>query len=226
MFWPAQIRRLHGQRVFAPDLPGHGKSSGLGHHTIADYADVLVEFVKSLNLSTVVLIGHSMGGAIALEFAARLPSRVLGLVLMGSGARLRVSAELLRTASSSETFPEAIKLLTQLSFASQTDSRLKELASRRLAETRLPVLHGDLLACDAFDASGRLASISAPTLIVCGAADKMTAPIHSVYLREHIAGARLEIVADAGHMVMLEKPEVVAQLLSDFLDSVLYQPGR
>jgi len=226
LFWPPQVRRLHNQRVYAPDLPGHGKSSGLGRHTISDYASVLLEFVQTLNLSTVVLVGHSMGGAIALEFAARFPSQVLGLVLVGSGARLRVSAELMRSTSNLETFPEAIKLLMQLSFAPHTDARLKELASRRLAEIRLHVLQGDLLACDAFDGSKRLAAITVPTLIVCGAADKMTPPVHSVYLREHIAGARLELVPDAGHMVMLEKPELVAGRLSDFLDSIVYQPGR
>jgi pimeloyl-ACP methyl ester carboxylesterase len=226
LFWPAQLRRLHDQRIFAPDLPGHGKSTGLGHHTIADYVSVLLEFIRSLNLSTVVLVGHSMGGAIALDFAAREPRRVLGLVLVGSGARLRVAPDLLRTTSAIETFPEAVRLLTERSFAPRTDARLKELAARRLAETRPPVLHGDLLACDAFDASGRLAAIAAPTLIVCGAADQMTAPVQSAYLREHIAGSRLEMVPDAGHMVMLEKPEVVAQLLSTFLDSITYQPGR
>jgi len=226
LFWPAQIRRLPDQRVFAPDLPGHGRSSGLGHHSISDYAGVLLEFVKALNLSTVVLVGHSMGGAIALDFSARYPSRVLGLVLVGTGATLRVSAALMRTTSHLETFPEAIKLLTRLSFGPQTDARLKELASRRLAEIRLPVLHGDLLACDAFEGSQQLAAITAPTLILCGTADKMTPPVHSVFLRDHIAGARLELVPDAGHMVMLEKPELVAGLLSDFLDSIGYQPGR
>jgi pimeloyl-ACP methyl ester carboxylesterase len=226
LFWPAQIRRLHDQRIFAPDLPGHGKSSGLGHHMIADYVDVLLEFVQALKLSTVVLVGHSMGGAMALDFAARFPRRVLGLVLVGSGARLRVAPDLLRTTSNPSTLPEAIKLLSQLSFAPQTDVRLKELASRRLAETRLPVLHGDLLACEAFDASDRLSELSMPTLVVCGTADKMMPPVHSTHLREHISGARLELVPDAGHMVMLEKPEVVAQLLSDFLDSIAYQPGK
>jgi pimeloyl-ACP methyl ester carboxylesterase len=226
LFWPAPVRRLHDQRILAPDLPGHGRSSGLGRHTIADYADVLLEFVRTLNLSTIVLVGHSMGGAIALDFAARFPRRVLGLVLVGTGARLRVAPDLLRTTSNPETFPEAVQLLVQRSFAPHTDARLKDLAAQRLAETRLPVLHGDLLACDAFDASGRLSEISAPTLIVCGAADKMTPPVHSTYLQEHISGARLELVPDAGHMVMLEKPEIVAGVLGSFLDSIAYQPGK
>ncbi len=225
LFWPPQIRRLDGQRVLAPDLPGHGKSPGLAHHTVSDYADAVVEFLEAINLNSAVIVGHSMGGAIALDIAARFPRRVLGLGLMGTGAKLRVAPDLLRGTAQPPTFPAAIRQLTDLSFSPQAESRLKDLATRRLAETRPAVLHGDLLACDAFDARAQLSRIQAPVLIVCGAADRMTPPAYSTYLRQHIPLARLELVPAAGHMVMLEKPEAVAGLLDDFLDSISYRPG-
>ena len=78
LFWPPQIRRMHNQRIFAVDLPGHGKSEGVGHHTIDDYTFEILEFIKALKLNAVVLVGHSMGGAIALKAAMLSPKKVLG----------------------------------------------------------------------------------------------------------------------------------------------------
>ncbi len=226
LFWPPQIRRLHEERIFAPDLPGHGKSSGLGRHAIEDYSADVLEFVGILNLSASVLVGHSMGGAIALDIALRFPERVTGLVLVGTGARLRVAPELLRSTADPSTASEAFQLMSDLSFSPETDLRLKETASQRLAETRLPVLHGDLLACDKFDVREQLPGISVPTLVLCGAVDRMTPPAYSAFLQQKIPGARLAIVERAGHMVMLEQPEAVATLIGDFLQTIVHHPGR
>lgn len=226
LFWPPQVRRLHDQRIFAVDLPGHGRSPGLGHHAIDDYAEVVIGFLDALGLSTSVLVGHSMGGAIALDIARQWPRRVLGLVLVASGAKLRVAPDLLRMTAEPSTSGAAIQLLTDLSFAPQAPARLKELSAQRLAETRLPVLNGDLIACDAFDMRDQVRLISAPALIICGSADRMTPPAYSTYLEQQMPAARLELVADAGHMVMLERPDAVAASLGAFLDSIPYRPGR
>jgi pimeloyl-ACP methyl ester carboxylesterase len=88
------------------------------------------------------------------------------------------------------------------------------------------VLYGDFLACDAFDPGARPAKISAPTLILFGQEDKMISPQAGKVLQNQIPGARFELVPDAGHMVMLEQPDRVAELLSAFLKSVPYQPGK
>lgn len=225
LYWPPQIRRLHEQRIFAPDLPGHGKSGGLGCHTVDDYTDALAEFIEALQLNRVVLIGHSMGGAIALLMAVRKPKRVLGLGLVGTGARLRVTPALLQGTAHASSFPAAVRMISELSFARHTSPRLKELAAQRMAEVRPDVLHGDFLACNGFDVTAELSKISMPALILCGDADKMTPPKNSEFLQEHIAGARLEIIPNAGHMLMLEQPDQVADLLTGFINSVPYQPG-
>lgn len=226
LYWPPQIRRLHNQRIFAVDLPGHGKSGGIGHHTIDDYVGEILEFMKALRLNAAVLVGHSMGGAIALETAIRYPKRVLGLGLAGSGARLRVAPAILQSASDPSTFADTVHMINAYSYAPQTNARLKELGEQRMLETRSTVLYGDLLACDAFDVMDRLSKISAPTLILCGAEDKMTPLRNSEFMRDHIAGTRLEIVPNAGHNVMLEQPNQVAEILADFLDAIPYQPGQ
>ena len=84
-------------------------------------------------------------------------------------------------------------------------------------ETRPAVLYGDLMACDAFDVMDQLSRLSLSTLIVCGSDDKMTPLRYSEFLRDHIHGACLEVVPNAGHMVMLEQPDLVSDLLADFL---------
>ena len=226
LYWPPQVRRLHDQRIFTVDLPGHGKSTGLGHQTIEDYSGEIIEFLKALKLNAAILIGHSMGGAISLKAALQFPKRVLGLGLVGSGARLRVNSTLLHSASNPATFAESTRLVTDLSFSPNANPRLKELAMQRMTETRPSVLYGDFLACDAFDVRNRLSTISVPTLILCGAEDKMTPVKNSVYLRDNIPGARMEILPGAGHMLMLEQPDRVAELLADFLNSIPYRPGK
>jgi pimeloyl-ACP methyl ester carboxylesterase len=225
LYWPPQIRRLHDQRVFAVDLSGHGKSGGIGYHTIEDYAGEVIEFMASLGLNSAVLVGHTMGGAIALEAGTRFPSRLLGLCLVGSGAKLPVAPEILRNTSDPSTFSAAIGLIRHLSFADETSPRLRELAAQRMAETRPSVLHGDFLACSAFDATGQLSQVAVPTLILCGAEDRMTPPRFSEFLHKNIVGAQLEIIARAGHMVMLEQPDLVADKLARFLNTISYRPG-
>ena len=226
LYWPPQIRRLHNHRVYALDLPGHGKSEGIGHHSIDDYVTEVMVFIKALKLNSVILVGHSMGGAIALSAAVRFPKRVLALGLLGSAARLRVSPIILQRASDPAKIAEAIRLVIDLSFAPQSSARLRELAAQRMAETRPAVLYGDFLACDDFNITDQLSRISTPTIILCGAEDKMTPIKDSEFLRDHITGARLDIVSDAGHMLMLEQPDLVAEVLADFLDPIVYRPGR
>lgn len=225
LYWPPQVRRLHGQRTFAVDLPGHGRSAGIGCHRVEDYTDTVLEFMKDRGLNAAVWVGHSMGGAIALDAALRFPQRVLALGLIGAGARLRIDPDLLRHASQEATFPAAINLIGGRSFAAETDLRLKELALQRMGEIRPSVFLGDLMACDAFDAMDRLAEINLPTLIVCGSEDQMTPPRYSEYLHDNIPGSRLQVIAEAGHMVMLEQPDEVAEALAEFVAPIAYKPG-
>jgi pimeloyl-ACP methyl ester carboxylesterase len=222
--WPPQLRRLPDQRIFAPDLPAHGKSEGIGRHTIEDYVQDVLEFMSELKIYSAILVGHSMGSAVALSAAIHFPKRVTALGLIGSGVRLRVAPALLRASSDPSTFASAVRMINDASFSSQS-SRIKELSIQQMMETRSTVLYGDLMACDAFDAMGQLSKLSRPTLIICGSDDTMTPLRYSEFLRDHIAGARLEVVSNAGHMVMLEQPDLGSGLLADFFNSIPYHSG-
>jgi len=223
--WPPQIRRLNGERLFAVDLPGHGKSGGVGCQRVNDYATSLLYFLDEIKLPRAVFVGHSMGCAIALTLALQHPDRTLALGLIGGGARLRVAPSIIENASNPATFELAIRSIHEWAFSPKADARLKELAMQRMNETRPTVLHGDFLACDVFNETENLGKIQIPTLVVCGEEDKMTPLRYSEYLAQHIPKAELITIPEAGHMVQLEKPDEVADTLESFLKKIFYQPG-
>ena len=224
--WPAQIRRLGGFRVFALDLPGHGKSDqGGGYQSIRAYADHLLDWLSAMGLHQAVFVGHSMGGAIALELAIDNAEHVIGLGLVATGARLHIQPELLADASSPATFNQTVDFLVSHSFTQQASPGLVRLAAKRLAQIRPGVLYGDLLASASFDRMDRLGKIFQPVIILCGAEDEMTPVRSSQILLDLIPGAELELIPRAGHMVMLEQPEVVARALQTFLNRLVFVPG-
>lgn len=225
LYWPPEIRRLKDQRIYALDLPGHGKSEGIGRQSVAEYARSVLEFMGSLKIHKAVFVGHSMGGAVALWLGIHNPSRTLGLGLISTASRLRVSPELLSASSVAATLPLAVKATVELAFSPHTDPHLKELAAQRMSEVHYPVLHGDFLACNAFDETSLLGRAKAPALIVCGSEDRMTPARYSEALHGRLKKSLYHLVDGAGHMLMLEQPQVVANLLDLFLNSLDYQPG-
>lgn len=215
--WPSELRRLPGQDVYAVDLPGHGRSGGPGEQTLGAYADRLSAWMDSTGAPRMFVLGHSMGGGIALEMAHRHTHRVAGLGLFSSGARLPIPAELVEATKSASNYDVALKSLRGLSFSPSTSPRLVKLAMRRLAEVRPSVLHNDFLACQSFDASGYLDEIHLPTLVVCGSQDGMAPLRRSQFLVSRIGKAELRVMAGAGHMAPLEKPGESAGIVGEFL---------
>jgi len=215
MHWPGELRRLPERPVYALDLPGHGESGGRGRTEIAAYVEVVRGFADALGLPAFVLGGHSMGGGIALECALHYPGRLAGLVLVGTGARLRVAPQFL--AGVLDDFAATTELLATWTHGERADPNLQRLYLRRLREVDPQVIHGDFVACDVFDCMTDVARITVPTLIICGASDRMTPVKYSRYLAAQIAGAQLVEVPGAGHMVALERPTIVAAAVARFL---------
>lgn len=213
--WPQAIRELPGCRVLALDLPGHGASPPPAQRSVGAYARSVLGLLDALGVPSAIAAGHSMGGAIALTLALEAPARVAGLALVGTGARLRVAPQILQATSDPEVYRLRFgEASAERSFGSGASPKLRREFARGWQAVPAPVAHGDFLACDAFDIMARLGEIRTPTAVICGAEDQLTPPKYSEYIRDHVAGARLEVVAGAGHMVMLEAPERVAEAIT------------
>ena len=218
--WPPGIRRLSGERVLSVDLPGHGKSNGLGKNSIQEYSDSLVSLMDELKIEKGVVMGHSMGGGIVLQLALDHPERVSGLGLIATGARLPVSKKLIDELAFPSTQSQALHHIIEWSYGPLAGENLKQLGLKKLRETRPAVLSGDLHACETFDVTERLSEIQAPTLVVCGSEDRMT-PLHfSTKLAEEIPDAALQIIESTGHMLVAEQPNRLAKIMELFVNSL------
>ena len=209
------FQTIHFNGSVAVELPGHPNGPGLA--TINDYANAMEEEIERLQVRQPILVGHSMGGAIAIELALR-KKPLKGLVLVGTGARLRVRPEFLSLIE--QNYEDAAKLIASWSVASSADPILVDRIARDLLMIKPKVTLGDFRACDRFDSLDRIGKIVCRTLIVCGEDDRMTPRKYSEYLHQKIIGSKLAVVPGAGHGVMLEKHREFNQVLDAFLASL------
>ncbi len=213
--WPENLRNYSGANVYALDLPGHGRSGGSGRTSVGAYADFITAFVQKLKLGKVTLFGHSLGGAIAQSIALRQPDWLASIVLVGTGARLRVAPTILEGLFID--FQGTIDLLCQWSFASAAPQDLVETARKGFLKTPAEVTHGDLSACDKFDLMEEIGNITCPTLVVSSSEDRLTSAKYGQYLQNRIPGAKLALIPGAGHMMALEKSAEFMQAITAFL---------
>ena len=213
--WNRQVDELSSVTTLAIDLPGHGSAGGAGRESIAEYASDVLARLDAAGLRRVILVGHSMGGAIAQMFALRYPERLDALVLVGTGARLRVLPRIFETLQADHE--EGVRFLMTLAVAPTTSPELVARLTRETLRTPQQVIIGDFRACDAFDVMSRLPSIALPTLVVCGSEDRLTPPRYAEYLQAHIAGAHLVMVKGAGHYVQVERPDETTAAIRDFV---------
>jgi pimeloyl-ACP methyl ester carboxylesterase len=220
LHFPLAMRHLPSANAVVPDLAAHGHNVGAPRTTVREHADDMIALLDALHIERAVILGHSMGGAIAQTLALEYPARVRGLVLIGTGAKLGVHPDLLNglvgemravSASVAET-------VTLWSWGSNADPRLRDdLGYGVLVSTPPPVLYADYSACNAFDIRARLADIHAPTLVIGGTADQMTPHKFSVYLRDTLPHAELVTIENGGHMMALEQPRAVTAAVAAWL---------
>ncbi len=211
LLWYLQL--LAFPRAQAPDLPG--RTNGTARPLDVDgYLEVLR---AGLGPGRQCIVGgHSLGGAIALRWALNFPDEVRALILIGTGARLRVAPRFLDGVRAGDR--ETVEEFGAMWFAPQTPARLREKSLLLLRTTPPAVLLGDLSAADGFDVMDDINRLLLPTLIVCGTEDRLTPVKHSQYLHDHIWGSELVLVEGAGHMPMIEQPQATNAAIRVFLE--------
>jgi pimeloyl-ACP methyl ester carboxylesterase len=218
--WKAQSRLADDYPVAAVDLSGHGESDDVdadaGYEARAAYAADVVAVAEATGAS--VLVGNSLGGAVALTVAIERDLPLDGLVLAGTGARLAVLGDLLRWLSDDDTFERAVEFLHEPDrLFHDPDERLVELSAAAMRETGRAVVERDFRTCHAFDVRGRLDRIQTPALAVVGEHDRLTPPWYHEFLRDELPDCDLSVVEDAAHLAMLERPRAFNAAVSSFL---------
>lgn len=222
--WTLQTRYFahHGRNVLAVDLPGHGRSAGPALETIEALADWVVALLDAAKLDKAALVGHSLGALVALEAAARAPTRVWALALLGIAQRMPVHPDLLAAARAGDH--QAIDLVAAWGYG-----RRQHLGGHRapglwmlgggirvLERGPAGALAASLAACDTYrgapDAAKR---VRCPVLIVAGAADRMTPPAGAHTLAGMIEDARVTVIPDCGHMMMVERPDATLDAIKE-----------
>jgi pimeloyl-ACP methyl ester carboxylesterase len=224
--WILQSRYLahHGYAVLAVDLPGHGRSEGEPLPSIEALADWLLALLDAAGVERASVVGHSGGSLVALEAAARHPSRMAKLALVGTAFPMRVADDLLNATRDDE--PAAIDMINIWSHSGYAQKPSNPGPgfwvmgeNKRLMERMKPgVLHADFAACNAYaNGLAAAATIKCPTLFILGQRDAMTPVRAATALRQGISAAQTVVVPAAGHALMAEAPDAVLDALRSFL---------
>ncbi len=200
--------------VAAIDLPGHGGSPGPGRDSVEAYADWLAGFLESGPVRP-VLLGHSMGGAVIMSLAIKRPELARGLILAGSGSRLKVMPAILEGIA--KDFRATVGMIVRFAYAEKADPRLIDQGVEQMAQVGPEVLLGDFTACDRYDLSDSLVRIKHRVQLIVGQEDRLTPVKYSQRLAEALPGSRMTVIKDAGHMVYLEQPRVFNETVLEFM---------
>ncbi|MHA1523489.1 MAG: alpha/beta fold hydrolase, partial [Alphaproteobacteria bacterium] len=228
--WALQTRYFanRGTNVLAVDLPGHGASAGPTLGSIGQMADWLDRFLNGLECGPSVLVGHSMGALVALDYSARTPNAARGLALLGACAPMAVGDALLGAAR--DDVPTAIAMMTAWSHSKSAKMGgnptpgmwMAGATTRLLARAGEGVLFADLCACHGFaEGLDRAAQIVCPALVVTAANDLMTPQRQADALISALPDARHRTIDASGHMMMAEQPGEVLDFLADFVGARL-----
>jgi len=201
------------------DLPSHGKSEILSELSLDLYVEVIKGLVESLQIKKFILCGHSLGGAIAQSYYFKHPIEIISLILVSTGARLRVSPVILKLTK--ENFKEYLDSIRAGGFYRKTPKEIVDSFIQETSRMDNMVVHRDYSICDKFDVMEKISSINVPCLIICGNADKLTPLKYSKFFADNIKNSKLITINNTGHMVMLEKPDEFNQAIDDFIKNNL-----
>jgi pimeloyl-ACP methyl ester carboxylesterase len=227
-WWGLQSRYFgyHGFNVLAVDLPAHGRSAGAPLKSIAAMADWLEALLDAQKIGKAVVVGHSMGALVTLEFAARHPQRAEKIALIGVAYPMKVSAGFLDAAQRNDQAAYDMETIwghaAQVPLAGNPNPGMWMYGDTlaRLARLAPGVLHADLTACNSYaEGMEAAAKVRCPALFILGARDVMTPPRAAQDLARAIQGSKTVTIGPSGHSLMAEAPDATLDALIAFVGS-------
>lgn len=234
--WGGQVVGLSGQyQVIAYDMLGHGASPRPSANVdLKGYAEQLLELLDHLQLQKVVVIGFSMGGLIARAFALHFPQRLDALVILNSvfnRSEQQRAGVIERTAQAAEYGPDAnaeAALSRWFSREYQGANPAQIQALRQTLAQNDPqgyLTTYSLFATQDMYRADDLGTLKVPTLIATGELDPGSTAQMARQLAEQIPGAEVAVLEQQRHMMPMESPRLVNQMLLEFLDRALQAPA-
>ncbi len=218
--FPATFRYDTAFHTLTLDLPDHGQSEHKGLSSIADYADELGQFLTALGLQHVVLVGHSMGAAIALQLALCQPHSCAGLVLLAYAPPPFLDQNNLFDTNSDEPLEITLPMFKEKLFSSITDPLLRAHLSQPLDQLDQTVLRNDLHITRRYQPTFPETKIAIPLLYLVGQHDPFLDPHAQKALLAHFANPLVSKLPQAGHLLMWEYPVLVWGYVQVFLESI------
>ena len=213
-----QFYSANGFNVLSVDLPGHGDSEGPSLKSIEEISDWIKSLIGTLDIPKIVVVGHSQGTLVGIDFASRYPKLIDKLVLVAGSNKMPVNKDLIDLAEAGDE--KAVLLMMEWGYegskAFNGGNPVKKIvnSSRAIRE----ILAVDLNACNNYkDGENAIKKINCSTLCIFGDLDKMVPVKVGIKMSEQIKNCETKIISDCGHMIIFEKAFEMRKLVKDFL---------
>ena len=213
-----QFYLSQGFNVLSVDLPGHGNSEGPSLKSIEEISDWIKSLMLKADVSKVILVGHSQGCLVGIDFASRYPELIEKLVLVAGSYRMPVNQDLIDLAEAGDE--RAVLLMMKWGYEGSKafigGNPVKKIinSAREIRE----VLAVDLKACNNYkNGEESLKKIDCPTLCIFGDLDKMVPVKVGLKMSEQIKNSETKIISDCGHMIIFEKAFEMRKLVKEFI---------
>ena len=214
-----QFYTTQGYNVLSVDLPGHGNSEGPSLKSIEEISDWIKSLMNVLDIKKLIIIGHSQGSLVGIDFAARYPNLINGLVLVAGSYKMPVNQDLINYAEAGDE--KAVLLMMKWGYEGSKafigGNPVKKIinSSREIRE----VLAVDLNACNNYKGGKEsLEKINCSTLCIFGDLDKMVPLEVGNKMSSMIKNAEKKVINNCGHMIIFEKAFEMRQIVKEFLN--------
>ena len=213
-----QFYASQGFNVLSVDLPGHGNSEGPSLKSIEKISDWIKSLMLKINIEKIIIVGHSQGGLIGIDFTSRYPGLIEKIVLVASSYKMPVNQDLIDLAEAGDE--KAVLLMMKWGYEGSKafigGNPVKKIVNS--ARDIREVLAVDLNACNNYkNGENAIKKINCPTLCIFGDLDKMVPVKVGLKMSEQITNSETKIISDCGHMIIFEKAFEMRKLVKEFI---------